>query len=43
MLEIAAVQGQIKVSWGPWLELRKGPISNDEEGEKHIYFGIWGA
>ena len=47
MLEITAVQelqDQIKVAWGPWLELRrKGPIFNEEEDEKHIYFGIWGT
>ena len=35
MLEITAVHGQIKVAWGP--------ISNEEEGEKHIYIGIWGT
>ena len=44
MLEITAVHGQIKVAWGPFAgTIERGPISNEEEGEKHIYFGIWGT
>ena len=42
MLEITAVQGQIKIAWGPWQELRNGPMSNEEEDEKQIYFWTWG-
>ena len=43
MLEITAVHGQIKVDGALRRNLERGPISNEEEGEKHIYFGIWGT
>ena len=31
MLEITVVQGQIKVAWGPWLELMVGVPGLDED------------
>ena len=43
MLEITTVQGQIKLVWALVWNLERGPISNEEEGEKHIYFWIWGT
>ena len=40
MLEITAVHGQIKVAWALGRNLERGPMSNEEEGEKQVYFGI---
>ena len=28
------------MAWGPGSNLERGPISNEEEGGKRIYFGI---